>query len=66
MDKEADKGFIAAYRTLSPDTLKEKICFAEEMLKSCSLCPPLKRTITYAEYRNTLKEAEGAGLELLD
>ncbi len=39
MDKEADKGFIAAYRTLSPATLKEKIRLAQEMLKNCSLCP---------------------------
>lgn len=39
MDKEKTKGFIAAYLKLSRKTLKEKIRSAEEILKSCTLCP---------------------------
>ncbi len=39
MDKEADKGFVAAYLKLSRKSLKEKIHHAEEALKNCSLCP---------------------------
>ncbi len=39
MDKEADKGFVAAYLKLSKKEVKEKICLAEEILKSCTLCP---------------------------
>ena len=39
MDKEADKGFIAACLKLSKRGLKEKIRLAEEILKNCILCP---------------------------
>jgi len=39
MDKEADKGFVAAYLNLTSDELKDKIRLAEEILKSCTLCP---------------------------
>lgn len=39
MDKEADKGFVAAYRKLSKQDLSNKIRQAEEVLKSCILCP---------------------------
>jgi putative pyruvate formate lyase activating enzyme len=39
MDKEADKGFLAAYLKLSSDELAEKIRAAEEILKCCTLCP---------------------------
>ncbi|MBI4687350.1 MAG: radical SAM protein [Nitrospirae bacterium] len=39
MDKEKTKGFIAAYLKLSRKTLKGKIRSAEEILKSCTLCP---------------------------
>jgi putative pyruvate formate lyase activating enzyme len=39
MDKEADKGFVAAYLKLSKQELQEKIRHAEQILKSCALCP---------------------------
>jgi putative pyruvate formate lyase activating enzyme len=39
MDKEANKGFIAAYLKLPREKLREKIRLAEEILKSCTLCP---------------------------
>lgn len=39
MDKEADKGFVAAYLELSREELKEKISLAEAILKKCTLCP---------------------------
>jgi len=39
MDKEADKGFVAAYLELSREELKEKISLAEAILKKCNLCP---------------------------
>jgi putative pyruvate formate lyase activating enzyme len=39
MDKEADKGFLAAYLKLSSGELAEKIRVVEEILKRCTLCP---------------------------
>jgi putative pyruvate formate lyase activating enzyme len=39
MDKEKAEGFIAAYLRLSRQELREKIRRAEEILKSCTLCP---------------------------
>ncbi len=39
MDKEADKGFVAAYLKLGPEELAEKVRSAEEILKHCTLCP---------------------------
>ena len=39
MDQKADKGFVAAYLNLSGKQLKEKIRQAEEILRSCNLCP---------------------------
>ncbi|MBI5665306.1 MAG: radical SAM protein [Nitrospirae bacterium] len=39
MDQKADKGFIAAYLKLPRKELKEKVLRAEEILKSCTLCP---------------------------
>ncbi len=39
MDKKADKGLVAAYLTLPKKELTEKIQLAEEILKSCTLCP---------------------------
>ncbi len=39
MDKKEDKGFIAAYLGISRKTLKKRIESAEEILKSCALCP---------------------------
>jgi len=39
MDQKADKGFIAAYLKLSRKELKEKVLRAEEILRSCTLCP---------------------------
>jgi putative pyruvate formate lyase activating enzyme len=39
MDKEADKGFVAAYLKLSPKKRQEKIDQSLEVLKSCTLCP---------------------------
>lgn len=39
MDKEEDKGFIAAYLKLSRQELGSKIQKAEEILKNCMLCP---------------------------
>jgi putative pyruvate formate lyase activating enzyme len=39
MDKEADKGFVAAYLKLSPKKRQEKIDQSLEILKSCTLCP---------------------------
>jgi putative pyruvate formate lyase activating enzyme len=39
MDKEADKGFVAAYLKLSSDELADKVRAAEEILKRCTLCP---------------------------
>jgi putative pyruvate formate lyase activating enzyme len=39
MDQEASEGFIAAYLRLSRKVLKEKVRQAEEIFKSCTLCP---------------------------
>jgi putative pyruvate formate lyase activating enzyme len=39
MDKEADKGFIAAYLKLPAEELSKKILRAEKILKNCTLCP---------------------------
>jgi putative pyruvate formate lyase activating enzyme len=39
MDKETDKDFVAAYLKLSRQELRERIHLAEEILKSCTLCP---------------------------
>jgi putative pyruvate formate lyase activating enzyme len=39
MDKEEDKGFVAAYLNLSRKELSEKIQQAFDILKSCTLCP---------------------------
>jgi putative pyruvate formate lyase activating enzyme len=39
MDKEADKGFVAAYKKLSRKELSEKIKRSEAILKNCTLCP---------------------------
>lgn len=39
MDKEEDKGFVAAYLKLSEEELEKKIRQAEGILKSCTLCP---------------------------
>jgi putative pyruvate formate lyase activating enzyme len=39
MDKEKDKGFLAAYLKLSKEELRERIHAAEEILKECILCP---------------------------
>lgn len=39
MDQEASEGFVAVYLRLSRNDLKEKIRQAEEILKSCTLCP---------------------------
>ncbi len=39
MDKKEVKGFIAAYLKLSRKELKKRTRLADEMLKSCTLCP---------------------------
>ena len=39
MDKEEDKGFIAAYRTLSRKEFDKKVHLAWQKLKNCDLCP---------------------------
>lgn len=39
MDKEKDKGFIAAYLKLSKEALRDKTQRAEEILTNCTLCP---------------------------
>lgn len=39
MDKEKDKGFVAAYLRLSGKALREKIRRAGEILEYCTLCP---------------------------
>lgn len=39
MDKEAHNGFVAAYLKLPEEEFRKKIHLAEEILKSCTLCP---------------------------
>ncbi|GAB4538384.1 MAG: radical SAM protein [Thermodesulfovibrionia bacterium] len=39
MDEKEAKGFVAAYLKLSRKELKERLNLAEEILKSCNLCP---------------------------
>jgi putative pyruvate formate lyase activating enzyme len=39
MDKEEDKGFVAAYLKLTRNELSKKTSLSEKILKSCTLCP---------------------------
>jgi putative pyruvate formate lyase activating enzyme len=39
MDKEEDKGFIAAYLKLSKGALSRKVRIAADILEDCTLCP---------------------------
>jgi len=58
MDKEADKGFVAAYLKLSKKEIREKIHQAEGILKSCTLCPRACRVDRTAGERGFCKTGD--------